>query len=177
MISASVSSSLDAAVRKAARQCARTSGLLYAGTMTEMRGVIVEVSVTFTTSECCSSPGPSSSEHISRPMNAWSEPPSLILDDIANDVVECRPGTDADCALQLRHVGDPTEHVLETFGVGILVGHELDRRRTLRRGPHPLGQLEDRDLFVGANVEHLTHGGWRRDETHERLDGVSHVAE
>src|SRR5262245_21258383 len=101
MISASVSSSLDAAVRKAARHCARTSGLLYAGTMTEMRGVIIEVCGPFTTSGCCTSPGPSSNEHISRLMSAWSKPPSLILDDIANDVLECRPGGEADCALQL----------------------------------------------------------------------------
>ncbi len=78
-----------------------------------------------------------------------------MVDHVVEDLIERLLRPPADRALDLAQVRDPPGHVLEARPVGLLVRDHVDRRGRARPGAHALGELRDRDLLGGADVEHL----------------------
>ncbi len=85
-------------------------------------------------------------------------------------------GHPANQRVQLRGVGHPTLHVLESGRVRLVVGNELYRRVGASAGDDALRQAHDGDLLGGADVVHLAFSPLVIDESHQGSDHVGHVA-
>src|SRR5262249_54926794 len=68
----------------------------------------------------------------------------------------------------------PAPHVFEGASIDLLVRHHLDLALALAHRANALGELENRDLFVAANVEDLSLGFARVCQHHH---AAYHVAD
>src|SRR5215216_866116 len=104
--------------------------------------------------------------------------PALLVEDRVVDRVVDRPrrlpaGQGADRA----DVRLSPPELLEALAVRVLVRDELDARIAAGALDDPPSELDDRDLRVGADVEHLADAVRMIDQLQQRLDGVRDVRE
>src|SRR2546426_2058370 len=100
-----------------------------------------------------------------------------VADRDLQQLVESGLGAVPDEAADLREVGHAPAHVLEGAAVDLLVAHELDRRFAPAQGADAVGEIEHRDLLVGADVEHLALGGLLVGEQEHAAHHVAHGGE
>ena len=86
-------------------------------------------------------------------------------------------GTIADESIDLLEIGNAAPHVFERAAVDLLVRDELDLGLAVAHRFDPLGQLEDGDFFVAADVEHLAFGFTRIGKQQNAADDVAHGRE
>src|SRR5262249_50874555 len=78
----------------------------------------------------------------------------------------------ADVALDLRKIRHPAAHVLERAAVHLLVRNELNRRPAVAHLADALGQLENGDLFIAADVEDVAFSLLRLGQHQDTADDV-----
>src|SRR5438309_264335 len=98
-------------------------------------------------------------------------------DHLAEDVVEAAARRPPGEVVKLGGVGDAPQHVGEPEAIGLLVGHEVDGRVAARELLDAPREVEDRDLLLGPEVEHLADGLGLVEQTEEAVDHIAHVAE
>src|SRR5580704_5147518 len=79
--------------------------------------------------------------------------------------------------MELIDAGDAAHHVFEPWFVGLIVGHEFDRRRAAGALFDQLGESFDGDFFGVANVHDLADGPVGVHQANEAFNGVADVAE
>src|SRR5579885_1866604 len=114
----------------------------------------------------------------SPPANAWANMSGGVqvegVVDGLQDAVQRQCRTVADEAMGLLDRRNPTGHVLEPRGIGLVIRDEPDRGTAPGQPLHALGQLQDRDLLGAAQVEDLPD---RAGVLRERDDGLHDVAD
>src|SRR5919106_1157327 len=116
-----------------------------------------------------------SSDHKPRPTGQLRRR-THVGEDVVEDLREVALRLPADRGPDLRDRRDAVEHVLDTFGVDLAVGHVDELRRGSRQLEHTPREIDDADALLGADVEDLARGVGVH-ETAQRADGVVDVAE
>src|SRR6266576_448331 len=97
--------------------------------------------------------------------------------DVMDDVVQRPTRLITDERADLADIWHAPPHVLESFFVGFLVRHVLDRRRAVEQLDDAMRQALDRDLFGPADVEDLADCLAPRRQGCNRAHDVADMAE
>ena len=100
-----------------------------------------------------------------------------MVDHVGEDLVERSLGLPADRGGDLLDRRDAVEHVLDPLSVDAVVLDVLELRRRAGRGDHALGEVDDPDPLLRADVVDLARGGLLAHQADQRAHGVLDVAE
>src|SRR5919205_449796 len=130
-----------------------------------------------TTRESANALATSASAGNLEPVPATGRLATGVRDHVVDRLVERSRDLPRGQLLELRGVRLAAAELLEALAVGGLVRDQAYARAAARPLDHTRGELDDRDLHGGADVEDVAERLVAVDQERERVDGVRHVHE
>src|ERR1035437_621839 len=108
-----------------------------------------------------------------RRIRTGSDGDTVVFGHQVDDLREPSPRLEPNEGADFSNVGDPARHVLESRLVGLIVRDKTDPRAALEPLLHQLGEAQDRNLLLRADVEDPTIRLLALDELGDRADDVA----